>query len=449
MTTINRLAQFVSETSFDSLSSDTVENLKLHLFDTIGAMLAGPQTIEGVATGNLISRLSSGGDVPVIGYPMNASLLAAVMTTCAATRCTEIDDIHLGSCTTPGSVAIPTALSLAHAGYFPDPRDFLVALTIGYELLIRLGVAIDGPNVLYQGIWPTYMAAPLGSAAVTARALKLDATKTANALACALTMSTGIAGRVRKALSSRWLTLGVAAQNGVIAAFLAKEGFAGDDALLDRERGPLSSCVANNKLVEGIGERFFIDETCVKPYPVARQALAAVEAFREIISTHKIDPESIEKVIVFVPGQFTAMIDNAKMPESRLESIVSVQYQISVAALEPAGLLDVKRAPLLWDSRISALMAKVLVKRSPELEAHFPRTWPARVEVNTKKGVTAHEVLHPKGDPDNPFNWDEVASKFKQAAFGNAREAQVEQISRLVRAIDTSASLRPLLESLT
>ena len=35
--------------------------------------------------------------------------------------------------------------------------------------MVRLGLAIGGPTVLYRGIWPTYFAAPFGVAAVAAR----------------------------------------------------------------------------------------------------------------------------------------------------------------------------------------------------------------------------------------------------------------------------------------
>lgn len=447
MTTISAMADFVTESSFDSLAPAVIERIKLHLLDTLGAMIAGPRTAEGVAIGNLMARFSSGGNVP--GYPITGYLLTAVITACAATRCTEIDDIHLESCTTPGSVIVPTALSLAHAGYLADPRDFLAALTVGYELLIRLGVAIDGPNALYRGIWPTYLAAPLGSAAVTAKALKLDKKKTADALACALAMSTGLAGRIRKALSSRWLTLGLAAQNGVVAAFAAEDGFAGDDTLLDREdSGHLQALIAaKTKLLDGLGEKFLLDEMCIKPYPIARQALSAVEAFQEMVAAHKIDPESIEQVTVFVPGQFTKMIDNPKMPASRMESIIGVQYQIALAAYEPARLLDIGREHLLQDGRIGAMMAKVSVKRSWELEAYFPQAWAARVEVITNDGAMAHEVLYPKGDRHNPFSWDEVASKFQQTALGSARDTLFEPIAGLVQSIDAAESIHPLLES--
>ncbi len=38
----------------------------------------------------------------------------------------------------------------------------------GYEVMVRFGQAIDGPSVLYRGIWPTYFATPLGIATVAA-----------------------------------------------------------------------------------------------------------------------------------------------------------------------------------------------------------------------------------------------------------------------------------------
>src|SRR5437764_161320 len=67
---------------------------------------------------------------------------------CASARLTEADDIHLTSCTTPGSVVVPAALHLACAGAFKTFGDFVTAVLAGYETLIRVGYAIDGPRIL-------------------------------------------------------------------------------------------------------------------------------------------------------------------------------------------------------------------------------------------------------------------------------------------------------------
>jgi hypothetical protein len=72
---------------------------------------------------------------------------------------TEVDDIHMASCTTPGSVVIMTALALAGAGYGScDGTDFYAdAIHTGYEVMTRLGEAVSGPEILHEGVWPTYL----------------------------------------------------------------------------------------------------------------------------------------------------------------------------------------------------------------------------------------------------------------------------------------------------
>jgi 2-methylcitrate dehydratase PrpD len=413
-------------------------------------MLIGAQTVEGVPIGRLVKQFVSQGTIPVIGYPVRTGLLPAIIAQCAATRCTEIDDVHLDSCTTPGSVIVPTALSMVSAGYLTNSHDFMIAVTLGYEILIRMGVAIHGPEVLYRGGWPTYLTAALGSATVAARALKLNSQHTASALATALTLSTGIAGRVKTDVSSRWLTLGVAAQNGVIAAFSAQEGFSGDDAVLDKHFGRVYSLsVSQEELITDTGQRFYVDQTGIKPYPTARQALAAIEAFRELKTTHQINPASIKEIIVLVPRQFLAIIDHPHVPKNRRESIISVQYQIALAAFSPNGLFDVKREHVANDDRIMTLMEKIHVKPSKELEQYYPSVWPARVEIRADRKHYVKELLHPKGDIHNAFSWEEVASKFRWVTTPVLSEAVIEKVAHLVRTIDAKAHLTGLLELLT
>jgi len=149
-----------------------MERLRLHIADTLGMMLEGAKLEEGKAALAAGSRLA--------GW-------------CASARLTEADDIHLRSCTTPGSVVVPAALHLAGAGAFQTFGDFVTAVLAGYETLIRIGYAIDGPHVLARNLWPTLFAAGAGAAAVACRAWTMDVSQTAGALSPALAASTGIA----------------------------------------------------------------------------------------------------------------------------------------------------------------------------------------------------------------------------------------------------------------
>src|SRR5262245_11100442 len=145
---LESLAGLVQDPAPGSLTAPRSERLRLHIADTLGMALQGTLLDEGKAAMAMGSRLA--------GW-------------CACARLTEADDIHLASCTTPGSVVVPTALHLAATGSVENWEDFLAATLAGYETLIRVGYAIDGPRILARKIWPTLFAASAGAAAVACR----------------------------------------------------------------------------------------------------------------------------------------------------------------------------------------------------------------------------------------------------------------------------------------
>ena len=252
MTVLEKMAEWVAVGGNDLLPESVREPLSIHLLDTVGAWIAGGVTEEG----KMLAGLASGASVRVSlfdGQPLDRIALGV-----ATTRLTEIDDIHMPSCTTPGSVVVPIALVIAGSLQRPDARAFAQALCAGYEVITRFGMAIDGPGVLIRGIWPTYFAAPVCVAAVASRLLGLTPEKTANALGIAFTMTSGASGKPAGA-SPRCLLLGMAARSGCVAALAAAEGYAGDRNLLDGDwmirthgipcdPGPLVSAVQRRRL---------------------------------------------------------------------------------------------------------------------------------------------------------------------------------------------------------
>ena len=262
---LESLAALIQDPALANVPAARMERLRLHIADTLGMMLEGAKLAEGKAALAAGSRLA--------GW-------------CASARLTEADDIHLRSCTTPGSVVVPAALHLAWARSFQTFGDFVTAVLAGYETLIRIGYAIDGPHVLARNVWPTLFAAGAGAAAVACRAWKLNVSQTAGALSTALAAATGIAPPAVMENSSRWVSLGCAAEHGVAAAMAARQDALGDPQLLERYRGRIAGVrISARRLLQGagrVGRRFLFDEIGLKPYPIARQALAAVEACRQL-----------------------------------------------------------------------------------------------------------------------------------------------------------------------
>jgi 2-methylcitrate dehydratase PrpD len=386
---LTKLAAFAQSHDLEALPPSRLDRVKLHIVDASGARLAGSRTDEGASIARLAAATSDG-------------LPGEVLAGCAQTRCTEVDDIHLTSCTTPGSVVVPTALALAAAGDLRSVGDVCAAALAGFEALIRFGVAIDGPTAVGKGVWPTHAAAAFGSAAVACRAYRLSVDRTAGALATALALGPGPPVSAALPSSSRWMTLGLAAVNGVTAARAAREGLVATADHVDL--GP--------RLTNGLGRRFLFDDIGVKPYPTARQGLAAIEAARELADTKRIDPSAIDEIVVHLPERQRAIVDRPELPPSRFASIVSVQYQIALALIAPERMLDVRRTPPFVDDRLRVLISKIRVRSARDLDRHYPRAWPARVEIKTGGRRYSRVVLHPRGDARNPFGWDEMLRKY-------------------------------------
>jgi 2-methylcitrate dehydratase PrpD len=245
--------------------------VKLRVADTLGAWIAATATAEG--------RALTGFRQP------QASLPERIAISCALARLSEVDDIHLGAMITPGAIVIPAALTIAASMKEVGHDDLTAAVVAGYEAMIRLGTAIDGPSVLYRGIWPTYFAAPFGVAAVASRLLKLDAGRTAHALATALIMASPGTGHHAAVLTARWLAVGHAAARGFQAAQAAAAGFSSDVALLEGDL--LKNIYGLSPDREVIAEPLDVPSlmrASFKPWCAARQTMAATQALKEILA---------------------------------------------------------------------------------------------------------------------------------------------------------------------
>jgi 2-methylcitrate dehydratase PrpD len=410
MTVLEQMGEWVAAGGDNLLPQSVRQRLATHLLDTVGAWIAGSATDEG----EMLARLESNPSQPlsVLGrQPLDRIALGV-----ATTRLTEIDDIHMPSCTTPGSVVVPTALGIAGRMPRRDARAFAHALSAGYEVMTRFGAAVAGPSLLPRGIWPTYLATPLCVAAVAARLLGLPAEKTANALGIALTMASGAPGRPIGA-SPRWLLLGLAARAGCSAVLAAAEGYEGDRKLLDDdwmmrthgincEAGPLVAATHGDGAVGALS---------LKPYCAAKQTIAAIDALRNILG-QGISSDDIVSLRVAVPPAYAEMIGHRNAAGSRIARITSAAYQLALAAYRPDELDNVARPNLAGDPEIAAFMARVEVVPDKALEQHYPERWPARVEALLKNGRTeTNFVLDARGDPPRSCDLD-VRAKFHRLA---------------------------------
>jgi 2-methylcitrate dehydratase PrpD len=426
------------------------KKLGLHLLDTLGAWHAGTRTED--------SRLLRDLTLAAPGLPaaFGDDPLDKIARRVAAIRNTEIDDIHMASCTTPGSVVVPVALTLVAALGNGSAPAFARSLAGGYEAMTRLSLAISGATILYRGVWPTFFAAPASAAAAAAPLLGLDAARTADALALALNLSSGAPGGHAE-VSPRWILLGQAARAGVFAALAVAKGYRGDRTLLDGDwlqRTHGIACDPALLVAPGEGEGA-IAAISYKPYCSAKQGTAAIDGFRQLMAG--VAPGDIAGVRVRVPPSYAGMIGHRNAGKGRLERITGTAYQLALAAYRPELLDDVVRPDLSRDPEIAAFAARVEVEADPALAPYFPKLYPARVELDLADGrKLATLVTDALGDPARSLGEAELRAKYHRLADPVIAESAAKDLAAsalsattsdaalaaLSQAIETSAALR-------
>jgi 2-methylcitrate dehydratase PrpD len=439
---VGNLAARIVRLEIDDAGAPVMQELRLHVLDTLAAWIAATNTVEGKALINFRNDLRSFSTTAV----NQRNLFDDATTNCALARLSEVDNIHLRSMTTPGSIVIPAALTMAATLANVDAGDTAVAILAGYEAVIRLGLAIKGPDILGRGIWPTYFTAPFGTAAVAARLLRLNERQTAHALALALTMAAPSVGQHRAATAGRWLSVGNAARNGITAAFAARSGFTGDTQLLQSRL--FSDIYGINpdvaELTAANDDEFVLAGVSFKPWWAARQTMAATQALRELADNGTVVSDAKEIEASVLPPHLK-MIDHGVSPGDRTSHLTSLPYQMALAALQPEATLDIGYLMPTTSKALQSLMARIKVRADVRLLADYPKTWPARVTITTPNGTVERLVCHIPGDPERAFTESDVNRKFHRLVtpvLGEAGSRDMwESGIAALRSTDASAAL--------
>ena len=435
MSIIRDWAAFVCGTSVTALPDAERAVQRRHAADTLSAAVAGSRTSEGRALRSLLPR---------------EAVADAIGMQAAVIRHTEIDDIHTRSCTTPSSVTVPAALSLARDKGEFDPEQVASAIWVGTELMTRLGVAVNGPRVLYRGLWPTYFTAPLAAAAIAARMWRLNEEKAAHALSLALMLSAGRSGRFHGKLPGRSVILAMAVTAGIRAAAAARDGAGGDPDLLDGPwlRDAQGLEVDPGKLTQNIGPGSVYAEMSLKPFCSAKQAIAAVEALITLID-EGLSPDAITQVRVRVPPPYARMIAMKAEAGSRSSTYVSAAFQMGLAAYRRERLHDIERVDVMQDARVVQFAGKVEITADDALVEFFPACYPAQIEVGANGRALRKRVTSALGDPERPLDDAQLRDKAERVSqqMGGAFDAK-ELVALGLAGLQDKADCKKLADTL-
>ncbi|MBM4299199.1 MAG: MmgE/PrpD family protein, partial [Deltaproteobacteria bacterium] len=251
---------------------------------------------------------------------------------------------------------------------------------------------------------------------------------------------------------AKGLNAGRAAENGVLAAKLAANGFTASQNIFDDPMGFFAAACGDRveRRLLRFGKPFFFAQpgVAIKLYPCAGVLHPALDILIKLRARHRIDAAAVSNVSIELDAEAARPLVYDR-PLSGLESKFSLPFAAAVALVDGAAGLVQFTDPRVSDPAIGRLMKRVtLLRREPAKKA--PRSGIATaVEIELKNGsvLGARDVIA-RGHPLRPAARTEVEDKFIHCAHGILPPRQIRQLLksfwRVDRAPSIGAWLRPL-----
>ncbi|GAB2485665.1 MmgE/PrpD family protein [Comamonas humi] len=421
-----QLARFAAELQFSDIPEPVLQKTEDLWIDWFGSAVAGhnARPVQCI-TRFALAMGPQDGPSEVIGDTRTTSPYAAAMANAAASHVVEQDDVHNGSVFHPATVVFSPAVAVAQA-LGASGRDLLTAVVAGYEVGIRVGEFLGRSH--YRIFHTTGTAGTLAAAAAVGRLLGLDAAQMLHAFGSAGTQSAGLWEFLRTAADSKQLHTAHAAGAGLMAAYLAKDGFTGAADIFCGPQGlaaGMSTDANPAKLTDGLGTRWATAETSFKWHASCRHTHPAADALLQVMQLNQLQAGDIAQVVTHVHQGAIDVLGPVVDPSTVHQSKFSMGTVLALAARHGfAGLTEFDN-----DFRAEATMAlrdKVSMELDPEVDGAYPQRWIGKVTVTTNDGrVFKGRVDEPKGDPGNTLSRAELTDKaLRLGAFSNAVAAE-------------------------
>lgn len=416
MTQAEQLAEFVVQASYDDIPSDARQMLKICVLDALGCAIGA---LDGEPIRMIRAQIEDFGGAErctTIGGLLTSPDRAAFYNS-ALVRYLDFNDSYL----TKGETCHPSdnfGAVLAAAEYANrNGKEFLTALALAYQVQCRLS---DVAPVRAKGFDHTTQGAYAIACGVS-KALGLDQTKTANAIAISGTAFNALRVTRTGALSN-WK--GLAYPNTAFgcthAAFLAMRGIT----------GPLEVFEGNKGFMDAIAGRFEIDwsqedlgrvtSTILKRYNAEIHSQSAIEGILELKRECGFTAAEVTRVEIEIFDVAYHIIGGGEEGDKSIvrtkeEADHSLPYMIAVAMLDGRVMPEQYKPDRIQRQDVQGLLRKILVRPSEAYSRRFPNEMPCRITVSLSDERVLVKKKHDyEGFHTHPMRWETIVQKFER-----------------------------------
>ncbi|MBI4337728.1 MAG: MmgE/PrpD family protein [Chloroflexi bacterium] len=435
-------AEFIVNTTLETIPPEVVHRAKLHILDTIADSLVGLRAETSQRAARFAHIFGRSTESTVLADSGKASSVAATFANCMAADALDFEDGHMGCGAHCSAVSIPPALAIGEREN-SSGVELLEAVVVSYEVGLRVGLMI----ARQRGSAPI-PTGPMGSctaAAAAAKLLHLDTGHALNALGvAACTFPITIGGSAPMMGTNIKAAIGWSGLTGVASALQARLGFTGGSTPLNiRWDG-----TEPHPYYPFDGVNWEIMKTYFKPYPSCRFTHAPLDCFFRLVREHKLAADDVAQVVVETALRPSVL--NCQQPINLEQAQFSIPFTIGSALAYGKVTVEEMIDHRVRDPKVLAQASKVHVQPNPEMEALFGRRYPAIVRITTTDGneyVTRKETA--SGDFDDPLTEEQLRAKYTEASASVIGQERAQKVVQMVEDLEQVRSVRELVRLMT
>ncbi len=457
MSVTAEIARFIVTTRLQDIPADVPEMAKGFILDGVGVTLAGSTEKGSRIIQAHVKELGGRPEATILGTKLRAPARLAAFANGAAGHAMDHDDTQLSTSkeSTYGLLTHPTIPVLSAARALGERmgasgKAILHAYIVGVEVECRIADAIN-PAHYREGFHSTATMGGFGAVTAACILLKLREEAILRALGIVASMAAGL--RENFGTMTKPFHAGRAAENGVVAADLARRGFTAATNILEAKRGFFNATARGfdpSKISGRLGNPYFFKSPgiSIKPYPSGSLSHPAQDLILDLAKRHDLKADQIERIEVGTNSDIpNALIHNN--PVNALQAKFSIPFCMAIAVLErKAGIRQfVDRK--VRDPKTVELMKRVTLTVDDEMERlGFDRAR-AIVKVTLRDGRVLRERSDAaRGMPEKPLGKEGLEEKFFDCASLVMKKAQARKAADLIWTLDRVANIRALVKEL-
>jgi 2-methylcitrate dehydratase PrpD len=379
------------------------------------------------------------GPCTAIGHARGMNAAGAAFVNGTAAHGEDFDDTFEGGPVHAGAVIVPAVLAACER-YNPDGRSALLGIAVGVEVICRLSVVV--PKAVHKaGFHPTAVFGVMAAAAGVGAALKLEPRQLVDALGIAGSMAGGIIEYLAEGAWTKRLHPGWAAQSGLRAALLGREGFVGPRTVFEGVHGLFHGFAHStdgdyDALTSDFGVRWVTDTLAFKPYPCGTMTHPYIDCARRL-KARGIKPEEVKEIVCEV-GEGTVHrlwepLAAKQRPANGYAGKFSTPYCIAHTLVHGQVGLDAFTDDAVKEAPVLALASKVRYEIDPKNP--YPRNFTGHIRAVLADGrVIEERQPHMRGGAHEPLTRADIEEKFLlNARHGGWDDARAQSALALLR----------------